>query len=515
VHLVERHVSVAERDAMLAACDCYVSLHRAEGFGLGLAETMGLGKPVIATGYSGNVDYMDDETAWLVPYTLREVGPRAAPYPPGAHWAEPDLDAAARAMREVVEHPEEGQLRGRRAAERIRARHSPEVAAAVIAGRLEVLRPRIEDRGVAVSEYRQARLDALMAPLRSRVVPPLHELLPGQSFRRRLRRRAIRAARPLRIRRQNRQRELVDAFEGLGVELLDRQDRAAAEMAGLYAAASAQLRRHDRLLEDLADRARAGDRAAAASDALRASVEELDRRLEPLEFGARAVPWMAGEPLQTFAHPDAGEVIGFRRPPGDGEAGYRLFEEVFRGPRDRVSELVAPYLPLLAEHGPVLDIGAGRGELLEALRDAGVEARGVDLDAGMAAGARAAGVEVEVADALDVLRSTPEAALGAITAMHVIEHLTAEQLDELLALARTRLRPGGRLIAETINPHAPHALKTFWVDPTHQHPVFPEVALIRAAAAGFGSAFVMHPRGERVIERDRFRQDAYALVAEA
>jgi hypothetical protein len=99
--------------------------------------------------------------------------------------------------------------------------------------------------------------------------------------------------------------------------------------------------------------------------------------------------------------------------------------------------------------------------------------------------------------------------------MHVIEHLPAAELDALLALARTRLRPGGLFVAETINPHATHALKTFWVDPTHQHPVFPEVALVRAAAAGFPSAFVMHPRGERVIDRDRYVQDAYAIVAEA
>jgi SAM-dependent methyltransferase len=271
----------------------------------------------------------------------------------------------------------------------------------------------------------------------------------------------------------------------------------------------AQLRRHDRALEGLSDRGAGPDLAV-----LRAAVADLEHRVAPLDHGARAVPWMAGDPLETFSHPVAGEVLGFRAPPGNGEGGYRLFEDVFRGSRDRVGELVAPYLPLLAGHGPVLDVGAGRGELLEALRDAGVEGRGVDLDAGMAAGAPE-GIDVQVGDALDVLRSTPEATLGAVTAMHVIEHLAPEALDELLALARTRLRPGGLFVAETINPHATHALKTFWVDPTHQHPVFPEVALIRAAAAGFGQAFVMHPRGELVHDRDRFVQDAYALVAEA
>lgn len=515
VHLVERHVSAGERDAMLAACDCYVSLHRAEGFGLGLAETMGLGKPVIATGYSGNVDYMDEATAWLVPYTLREVGPNAAPYPPDARWAEPDLDAAARAMREVVEHPAEAAARGRRAATRIRERHSPEVAGATVAGRLEVLRPRIEDRAADAAGQRRARLEGIMAPVRSRVVPPLHEALPGWSFPRRLRRRAIRTLWPARIRRQDEDRALADAFAALGEELLTRQDRSAAELAGLYVSAMAQLRRHDRALEELAGLTHTAGEAARELTAVEDRVGALERDVAPLSYGARAVPYMAGEPLETFRHPVAGEVLGFRSPPGDGAGGYRLFEDVFRGPRERVTELVAPYLPLLEGHGPVLDVGAGRGELLEALRDAGIEGRGVDLDAGMAAGAQAAGVEVQVGDALAVLRDTPEASLGAITAMHVIEHLPPAELDELLVLARTRLRAGGLLVAETINPHATHALKTFWVDPTHQHPVFPEVALIRAAAAGFGSAFVMYPRGERVVERDRFLEDAYALVATA
>jgi hypothetical protein len=138
----------------------------------------------------------------------------------------------------------------------------------------------------------------------------------------------------------------------------------------------------------------------------------------------------------------------------------------------------------------------------------------VDLDEGMAAEARAAGLDVVVADAGTHLRSLPENGLGAITAIHVIEHLDAGDLQDLMALAVSRLRPGGLFVAETINPHATHALKTFWVDLTHHHPIFPEVALVLAAATGFGSAFVMHPRGERVVDRDRFVQDAYTLVAQ-
>ena len=241
----------------------------------------------------------------------------------------------------------------------------------------------------------------------------------------------------------------------------------------------------------------------------------LSDELRPLSIRARAVPYTAGEPFEIFEHPIAGTVQGFREPPvaaGPSER-YRLFEDVFRGSRGRVAGLVEPYVALLQGHGPVLDIGCGRGELLEALGAAGLEATGVDTDEGMAAEARARGLDVTVGDALEHLRGMPEASLGAITAIHVVEHLEPGYLVELMALATTRLRPGGLFVAETSNPHAPFALKTFWVDLTHQHPIFPEVALVLAAAAGFGSGFVMYPRGQGLHERDRFTQDAYALVA--
>ncbi len=81
VHIIDRYVSAQEKDAMLAASDCYVSLHRSEGFGLTPAEAMYLGKPVIATGYSGNLDYMTPENSYLVDYELRRIGEGNFPYP--------------------------------------------------------------------------------------------------------------------------------------------------------------------------------------------------------------------------------------------------------------------------------------------------------------------------------------------------------------------------------------------------------------------------------------------------
>ncbi|MBW3653001.1 MAG: tRNA glutamyl-Q(34) synthetase GluQRS, partial [Actinobacteria bacterium] len=117
VHVVDQFVPEAERAALMAACDCYVSLHRSEGFGLTLGEAMALGKPVIGTGYSSNLDFMSSENSYLVRYEMTDVGPEGENYPAEGRWAEPDLDHAAQLMREVWED-REGAARPRRLAGR-------------------------------------------------------------------------------------------------------------------------------------------------------------------------------------------------------------------------------------------------------------------------------------------------------------------------------------------------------------------------------------------------------------
>ena len=123
VVVLDGYLTASERGALLDSCDCYVSLHRAEGFGLGMAEAMALGKPVIATRYSGNLDLMDDETALLVPARRVAVGPGASPYDPESCWGEPDLGVAAEQMRRVVARPEEARDLGSRARRQVLAEH--------------------------------------------------------------------------------------------------------------------------------------------------------------------------------------------------------------------------------------------------------------------------------------------------------------------------------------------------------------------------------------------------------
>jgi glycosyltransferase involved in cell wall biosynthesis len=109
------YVSALERDSYFAACDCYVSLHRSEGFGLTIADAMAYGKPVIATGYSGNLEFMNEANSYLVPYELVEIPPEWWAYAPGALWAQPDTNAAAELIRLAWERPDEARALGQRA----------------------------------------------------------------------------------------------------------------------------------------------------------------------------------------------------------------------------------------------------------------------------------------------------------------------------------------------------------------------------------------------------------------
>jgi len=119
IELVERYLSVAELDELYRSADCYVSLHRSEGFGLTVAEAMARALPVISTDYSSTTEFFDETTGWPIPYRLVPVGEGNFPYHADAVWADPDLEAAAAAMREVADNPEEAARRGRAAREHI------------------------------------------------------------------------------------------------------------------------------------------------------------------------------------------------------------------------------------------------------------------------------------------------------------------------------------------------------------------------------------------------------------
>jgi glycosyltransferase involved in cell wall biosynthesis len=136
IRIVDGYLSSKEKDAVFAACDCYVSLHRSEGLGLTMAEAMAVAKPVIATGYSGNLTFMDEANSYLVRYGMIETPPGCEPYPAGIEWADPDVDHAAELMRRVFERPEESKAVGERARADLRERCTLDVTADFIRERL-------------------------------------------------------------------------------------------------------------------------------------------------------------------------------------------------------------------------------------------------------------------------------------------------------------------------------------------------------------------------------------------
>ncbi len=132
--------SAARQRDLMAAADCYVSLHRAEGYGLTLAEAMAAGRPVIGTAYSGNLEFMTPDTSVLVPYELTPVPFGCDPYPPTAHWAEPDIESAATSMRAMASDPAAASALGARARAHIAAHHTAGSSVEFVRTRLHELR---------------------------------------------------------------------------------------------------------------------------------------------------------------------------------------------------------------------------------------------------------------------------------------------------------------------------------------------------------------------------------------
>lgn len=171
---------------------------------------------------------------------------------------------------------------------------------------------------------------------------------------------------------------------------------------------------------------------------------------------------------------------------------YRAFEDRYRGSRDTIKERLRAYAPftdpLLQADAPAvaLDLGCGRGEWLELLGESGFEARGVDLDEGMLAACRERGLAARHGDALAALRAQPDASLALVSAFHLVEHLPFDLVRELIAEALRALRPGGLLVMETPNPeNLTVGATSFYLDPSHLHPLPPGLLGFAAEHAGF------------------------------
>ena len=191
---------------------------------------------------------------------------------------------------------------------------------------------------------------------------------------------------------------------------------------------------------------------------------------------------------------------------------YARFEDIFRGDERLIRERQRAYLRFFEAREWVAELGAGRGEFLDLLREAGIRGRGIDVDEEMVRRARDKGHDAELGDALDWLRAHDDASLPAVFAAQLVEHLPAARLSELLRELERKLEPDGVAVLETVNPHCPWAMKAFWTDPTHQHPLFPEVLLAMARVAGFHSGRAVFPGGTGNFDEDVYAVPDYAVV---
>ena len=265
------------------------------------------------------------------------------------------------------------------------------------------------------------------------------------------------------------------SFNLATIDVLRTMDERARREAGHLAALRAELASLRSDLSRRIDEVQAADSRALGQ--LRTSLSLLERRFErfvdeagnhaavkhtPAPVGAENGPVVATESAQLW------------------DAIYLRFEDEFRGTREEIKARVAVYLPKFREAGagteasPILDLGCGRGELLEVLRTEGLVASGVDTNRAAVEQCRQQGLSVELGDAFEVLRKLPDGSLGGLAALHFVEHLPFPLVLKLLDEALRVLRPGGVAIFETPNPrNVLVGSSNFYIDPTHRNPVHP------------------------------------------
>jgi SAM-dependent methyltransferase len=231
-------------------------------------------------------------------------------------------------------------------------------------------------------------------------------------------------------------------------------------------------------------------RAAAAlaqqtALSLKREVERLVGQLQARADGAEAAPGAAPAPgASTPAGLPAVDLNGFR---------YLGFENRFRGAPEEIRRRLEAYVPLFEGRHDVLDVGCGRGEFLDVLRAAGVTARGIDINDAMVEEARARGLVADRADALEFVRALPDASLGGLFAAQVIEHLPPDYLEAFVEVAAQKIRPGGLIVLETINPACWVAFFESYIrDLTHVRPLHPETMQYMLQASGFSPVEVRY-----------------------
>jgi SAM-dependent methyltransferase len=259
-----------------------------------------------------------------------------------------------------------------------------------------------------------------------------------------------------------------------------------------YRDARDEIQRH---LEALLARERRNDTAvhalAAQQDELRSALNVVQQAAHSLKREIERLS--AVNPKSQVPNPKSQESNPESQVPSPGSQfadedshKYVGFEDQFRGSPDEIRRRVEEYLPIFEKASDVLDLGCGRGEFLELLRDRGVGARGVDINSAMVEVCRGKGLQAETSDALEYVRGLPDSSLGGLFAAQVVEHLEPRYLMRLLDAAFDKLRPGAPIVLETINPACWFAFFESYIrDLTHVRPLHPDTLKYLLIATGF------------------------------
>jgi 2-polyprenyl-3-methyl-5-hydroxy-6-metoxy-1,4-benzoquinol methylase len=297
------------------------------------------------------------------------------------------------------------------------------------------------------------------------------------------------------------------ATDTVQAQLEERTDAVGAQVQELAGATDARVR-------ELADATDA--RVRELADAVSGMGAHSERDRSEARIRQAQVDLFLTEVRRSFpAPPDAQRLS---RLPSPVDNMYVALEDAFRGSTEVIKERAREYLDdvlALTRKGPVVDVGCGRGEWLEVLKESGVDAYGIDLNPQFVGGCMARGLDVRLADALQHLADVPERSLAAVTALHVAEHLPIEALVELVDLSVRALQPGGLLILETPNPDSlVVGASTFYIDPGHIRPLNPRYLAFLVGARGLADVEVRykHPADDGLPVPDRERPWAVDLL---
>jgi O-antigen chain-terminating methyltransferase len=230
------------------------------------------------------------------------------------------------------------------------------------------------------------------------------------------------------------------------------------------------------------------DRLALNEHRLLALKRELERAALPPSAGAQD-----GTPAAAPASAFGGTIDSLT---------YVAFEDRFRGAREEIQRRVHDYLPILSAASDVVDIGCGRGELLAALNERGITARGVDISPAMVELCRSRGLNAEQGDAVSYLERQAPHSVGGLVAIQVVEHFSPAYLLRFLESAFAAMRPGSPLVLETINAACWMAFfETYIRDLTHEQPLHPDTLKHLVQASGFVQVDVQFREPVRAVDR--------------